>query len=248
MLGNFAARVISRLRRQVWGNFYPEITTVSDLQRALVLSPHPDDDVIGMGGTLKQLIDRAEVRIVYLTDGQLGSPGMTFEETGLTRRKEALAAAELIGCKSLDFLGMMDGHLRATGDAVANLRQIIKTFQPDAVFVPFFYDLHPDHAHAAHLLAKALEGYSGDLDCWSYEVWSPLTPNRIVDISNEMELKLAAINMHRSQIQQIDYCKKVQGLNTFRSILVPGASFAEAFYVCHKREFVRLARKLGLYT
>jgi LmbE family N-acetylglucosaminyl deacetylase len=75
-------------------------------------------------------------------------------------------------------------------------------------------------------------------------VWTPLYPNRIVDISGVVEIKKRAIGAHHSQVSVIDYVEKIIGLNSFRSMTAKGVRFAEAFYKCSPRTYIEMVRTL----
>lgn len=248
MLKGFTKRVVRWLHRYFWSGRYPQVVTEFDHERVLVLAPHPDDDVIGMGGLLAILNRRAAVKIVYLTDGQLGIPGKSCGEAAEIRRNEARLAAARLGCHDLDFLGMMDGEVRPGKEPIKRIGELLRDFRPQAVFAPFWLDLHPDHANAAQILAQALERHPEPLECWSYEVWSTLVPNRVVDITSTIEDKKAAIGLHCSQVAVIDYLSKIGGLNAYRSMTVPSATFAEAFLVLDKTEYAKMAKRLKSFA
>jgi len=60
-------------------------------------------------------------------------------------------------------------------------------------------------------------------------VWTPLDPNRLVDITDVAEAKRAAIERHRSQLERHAYADAALGLNAYRALLAPPARFAEAY-------------------
>src|SRR5262245_5051670 len=85
------------------------------MTRVLVRSPHPDDESIGCGGTLRKHALRGdEVRVVFLTSGEKGGHGRPPEETARVREGEAVAAAAILGLSGVEFWRQQDGGLRVT--------------------------------------------------------------------------------------------------------------------------------------
>jgi LmbE family N-acetylglucosaminyl deacetylase len=199
----------------------PEL--VAAPRRAIVVAPHADDESIGCGGTLA-LCESAAV--VLLTAPE-------------SRHQEALAACEVLGVPTLEALGFADGRVPDDEASAALLRALFERLAPDVVLVPWPLERHPDHAAAARLTARALVGTPTRV--WCYEVWSPLDPNRLVDITSVATRKRAAIDCHASQVAALPYADAVLGLNRYRALLAPGVDYAEAFFECDADALLRLA-------
>ncbi|WP_396269296.1 PIG-L deacetylase family protein [Ideonella sp.] len=217
-------------------------------RKVLVISPHADDEAIGCGGTiLKHVAQGAEVTVLQLTDGRNGckrlqDPTLPADERAAlvawvrqTREAEARAWAAGAGVQAVEFLGIPDSEVDASTHAVAGLRAVLERFQPDLIYVPAITDLLEDHWRANLLLDAALNATPGPwqqrLLLRSYEVWSPVPANRTVDISAEFPRKLALLKLYKSQLADVDYCRAIEGLNTYRSTLLArtGQGYAEAF-------------------
>lgn len=200
----------------------------------LVISPHPDDDVIGCGGTLrKRVLQGDTVHIVYLTSGEKGGHGRSPQETASIREEEARAAAEIMGFTCLDFWREPDGALRATQANVRRLSGRIAEWQPHILYVPHHNEMHPDHRAAARMVMRALATSTLVKPLvHMYEVWTPLTViDQVEDISECMELKLSAIRAHKSQCDVMRFDAAICGLNRYRGEMHswPGGDYAEVF-------------------
>jgi len=232
---------------------YPKLVKIPPGTRILVLAPHPDDDVLGCGGTLvKHVAAGASVSVVYLTDGRKGDPTFPSEESlVLERQKEARAACALLGIEKLEFLGIHDQALQATPDIVAKVRRIVKEDNPDLIYLPSFLDNHRDHFETNRILAQAGKGQSESIRVAAYETWTPLTaPNIVVDITDSIGIKENAIRCHKTQSKVIDFLWAFRGLNAYRAAFVRLTGFAEAFmfmqldeYTATMRQFERRARR-----
>lgn len=204
------------------------------MSRILVLSPHPDDESIGCGGTLlHHLAHGAEVQAVFLTSGEKGGHGRSEAETMSTREREARDAAGILGLRHLEFWRQPDGRLQATRAAVTRLKATLKQFRPEKIYVTHDREMHPDHRGAVRLLRRALHGTKGKQpDVLMYEVWTPIQQlDEIVDISPYMERKLRAVRAYRTQCAVVGFVEAVRGLNRYRGEMHswPGGNYAEVF-------------------
>jgi LmbE family N-acetylglucosaminyl deacetylase len=249
---NLVKRIAKRNRPlRIWVNEvagvgvvpFPVVIDKPKGSRVLVLSPHPDDDVLGCGGTLyKHRLAGNEVTVVYLTDGRKGSPGPTDEDSLVVeRRKEAEAAAKVIGIKKLVFLDNRDTKLKRSTETVRQMSELLEETQPDIVYLPFFLDNHKDHLAANEIFVASCEAGGYRSQCYAYEVWTAIVPNCLVDISECFAAKLEAIRQHKTQAN-LDFVAKIGGLNAYRSMAAPDTKYAEAFYTCAAKDYVRLFR------
>ena len=90
-----------------------------NMSRILVLSPHPDDEAIGCGGTLLRHVGQGDnVRVVFLTSGEKGGHGRSEADTLRVREQEAREAARILGVRQQEFWREPDGALKATAAVV----------------------------------------------------------------------------------------------------------------------------------
>jgi LmbE family N-acetylglucosaminyl deacetylase len=208
--------------------------------RVFVIAPHADDEVLGVGGTLARHIARGDsVDVLILTDGARGmADGASLLELVETRRREAVAGMAQLGISSHEFWGLPEGHAPDTdmmGALALRLAMRIATAQPELVYAPWIGEQHADHYQAARLtrLGLALSGWDGL--ALGYEVWSPLEPHWLVDISVVWEQKLAAVGEHLSQLDHTDLCELARSNSARRAHLLSNSSpfkplqHAEAF-------------------
>jgi N-acetylglucosamine malate deacetylase 1 len=204
------------------------------MNRILVLSPHPDDESIGCGGTLLRHVKEGdEVQIVFLTSGEKGGRGLSSEEIIRIREAESRAAAKILGVKHLEFWRLPDGGVRATRETTERLRNKLNQFRPDRVYVTHNREMHPDHRGAVRLVRQALKGARCKCPLvWMYEVWTPTQKlDVVVDISKFMDKKLRAVRAYRSQCALVGFAEAVRGLNRYRGEMHswPGGDYAEVF-------------------
>jgi LmbE family N-acetylglucosaminyl deacetylase len=242
---------------------WPRVIGKPSGSRVVVLAPHPDDDVIGCGGTLIKHHEAGDrITSIYLTDGRKGVPSHPEEEVVALRQEEARSAACVIGIDELVFLKHRDYELTGDSASAEELGRLLRGFRPDVIYLPHFLDLHRDHRATQGLFDLVCRREPLESVCLAYEAWSPLVPNRIVDISEQLETKCAAIAAHASQIAAIDYVHLFRGLAAYRSLLASSTlgktgrtkegknreerevRYAEAFFEFKACDFPRLYRRI----
>jgi LmbE family N-acetylglucosaminyl deacetylase len=173
--------------------------------RVLCLAPHADDELLGAGGTLCLHAEQGDpVAVVVSFDGRLGLP--PGADPAL-RRREALAGGAHLGLVDYTFLDHPEGHEPTAAEleqAAAGLAALLVERRPDIVYAPWPGEEHVDHRAAARVavLALAASGFRGA--AFGYEVWTPLTPEHVVDVSAVFARKLAALREHASQLAHTD--------------------------------------------
>jgi LmbE family N-acetylglucosaminyl deacetylase len=220
----------------------PSIITLQEKARILVIAPHPDDEILGCGGTIGKFIQNgSHIKTLFLTDGSHGNN--TIEQQFLVnlRKLEAKAGLKILGSDDLEFFNFKDSELRATRETIRMMLSLIEDYHPEIIFLPFFLDNHPDHKESAVIAAHALNRYKVPVVCYCYEVWTALFPNVLIDITDMMDKKIRAIEAHESQVSHLNLVSSVIGLNSYRSLgLSEDVKFCEAFYKCSKEQFIKM--------
>lgn len=187
--------------------------------RLLVLSPHPDDEVVGCGGLLVALARRGDpVRVCFLTDGCRGS-FHTSHDDAYARLREGEAAAALLsmGITDYRFFRYHDQELHAAAELPQKVAREVAEFQATAVLVPSPFEIHPDHRAASRAAVQALAGRTGP-ELWFCEISSPLVANVSLDITGLTDAKKRALLCHASQLECNDYLSKMEGFNRYRTV------------------------------
>ena len=205
----------------------------------VVIAPHPDDESIGCGGTIRLHVDRGDhVSVVFLSSGEAGLKHLAREEAWRVREDEARSAAIILGIASTNFLRQPDWFLGDDIDRTANLlRPLLERERPGLIYVPHSFEWHPDHQAAIPILQTALaalDTFASSL--LAYEVWTPLREHdRVENVTSKMKHKLRAVRCYRSQLEGFRYDRAVLGLGIYRGALTLGCPFAEAFQSVHYR-------------
>jgi len=157
-----------RRRRQSFDRFLGE--------DAWIVAPHPDDEVLGCGGTiLRKRRLGAEVRVVFLTDGEGSHPdALSAKELATRRRDEAIRACRALNVTTdrVFFLGLTDGALKDQIDAcVTNLSDLFARHRAGQFFVPHRMEPPSDHKAAWCATTAALDRLQMQATVLEYSVW-----------------------------------------------------------------------------
>ena len=199
----------------------------------LVIAPHPDDESIGCGGAICRHTDAGDrVSAIFLTSGELGLKRLAREAAWQTREAEAKAAGKILGIAEMHFLRQPDWILgEAAAPAATAVARILTDEKPQLIYVPHAHEWHPDHKAAGEILKQSLASSAiAAPEIRGYEVWTPLSQYTVVvDITNVMPRKLAAIRCHLSQLADLDYAHAAQSLSAYRGVMAGRVRFAEVF-------------------
>jgi LmbE family N-acetylglucosaminyl deacetylase len=209
-------------------------------ERVLVLAPHPDDESLGCGGTIRLLLNaKKNVKVIFLTSGEKADPNHTLAHStaySLLREKEAEAALRVLGVSDYDFLRFPDREIHVRyRNVLKRLLKAVEEFMPDALYSPSMIELNPDHRTAAALSMELQRSATCGVDpsplrVVFYEVALPLRPNILVDITSVYRRKKSAVKRYKSQLKLMDYLRHITALNTIRSLTVNGSRYVEAFW------------------
>ena len=186
-------------------------------QRLLVVSGHAADYVWRAGGTIAKYIKHgAPVKVIVLSCGVRGEsndlwkqPGQTAEKVEEIRKAESMAAAKCLGIEDIEFWGLQDYYMHLEDDALIDrLAKTIREFKPYHIITHGPIDLlNPDHDAVNKFVFKAsvlaisngvkYEGYPTSKQTFKPEV--------IIDITETMEMKKAAMNCFKAQSHLIEY-------------------------------------------
>lgn len=218
-------------------------------QSILVLAAHPDDEVLGCGGTIARLADQgARIHIAFMADGVLSradAQGARDDELR-ARRVAANRACDILGVKSLSFGDFPDNRMDTVPllDIVKLVETLIVEHRPDTVLTHHAGDVNIDHRRVHEAAVTACRPQRGHpvktLLCfevpssteWQLPGSAPVfAPNWFVNISDTLDRKLAALGAYAAELRDWPHPRSLQGvehLARWRGATV-GVDAAEAF-------------------
>lgn len=187
-------------------------------KRAVILSPHIDDETIGCGGVMMKHVAAGD-RVAILT----------FADCTPERIAEGRAAGKIMGVQRQDFLPFTSKTLLDDSKAGDEMAKFLESENPDVIYVPSLFDRHADHLAVNILLAHYTRRTGHGAMIYGYEVWSTLTPNVAINITNEQPRKAEALACFASQNRKNNWHDAALSLNRYRGITTGAGQYAEAF-------------------
>ena len=221
----------------LFGEGNVEVLTEQDVPSGkyiTVISPHPDDASISMGGFIAALSKRNRVHIVIITTGYRSVVnGAKPEDIIKIREKEAREESKILGT-SLVFLRAEFYDAKNEPEALRRdtekLTAVLNRTKPDLLFVPHELDRHPTHqksrAIALAALAKHLARKKRDISVYGYEgLWSLFSEGEFNTVfaydESLMKKKLKAISSQKSQLARTRFDVAAKSLALLRGSIVP---------------------------
>lgn len=220
----------------------------NEKQKILVLSPHVDDESIGLAGTIIKHKERNDdIYCVYITDGGASDSDLSKENVIKERKNEAEKVSKKLNFLEMIFLDEPDGKVKCNEELSGKLYNIIEKINPDIIYTPFLIDGHNDHVETTKALIKSLDKYNKDFfNIFMYEINCNIKSDIINSIStmdkriyNE---KIALLNIFESQ--------KVMGfssfllLNRMKRFLLNSGFSAETFVKSNLQNLKILSNRL----
>lgn len=180
---------------------------------AIIFAPHQDDETFGCAGViaLKRALN-IPVKVVFMTDGRGSVPDdVNPVEIIHVRYKEALSALEILGVipSNIHFLEYIDNSLKHLCDEqqshlIIELAELLQSFTPREIYVPYRYDIHSDHEATYSLVDKAIEASGLEVELWQYPVWvlwqNPLASRfKLPEISSAYRISIDSVQNKKNQ-------------------------------------------------
>jgi len=221
------------------------------MKKVLIVAPHPDDETLGMGGTIYKLKDlKKEVHWVIGTNLST-EQGFTKERVS-TRQKEIDEVARRYGFEGVHKLDFPTMRLDAIPikDIIDALGGVISKVKPDTIFTPYRYDVHTDHRVMFDAILSCTKTFRAPFikKLYMYEVISDteysslphsraFIPNSYSDISAYVNKKIEIMKIYRSEMGIHPFPRSEE---TIRALaVVRGApanyKYAEAFSLFRER-------------
>jgi len=218
--------------------------------RTLVVAPHPDDEILGCGGTLlRRKVDGADLGWLIVTG--ISEKNGWSKERVRQRETEIDQVAELIGFNQVFNLCLPAARLDVmpASDLVDAFSTVFKSFQPEEVFVPHRSDVHTDHQivfDAAVACTKWFR-HPSVRRILAYETISEtdfglntdcvFSPNYFVDISDFLESKLETMAVYGTELGTFPFPRSIEAIRSLAALRGSASGFvaAEAFQLLRER-------------
>ncbi|MFH1968247.1 MAG: PIG-L deacetylase family protein [bacterium] len=215
--------------------------------KILIIAPHPDDEVLGCGGTIKNYSKKGNE--VYLCIVTCAYAPDWSEEFIKNRKKEIKASNKILGIKKTVFLDLPTVKLDTLPQKQLNdlISKTIEDVKPEIIYIPHKGDLNKDHQIVFEAALVALRAKPGVFikKIFSYEVLSEtewgeqkiknpkdfFSPNVYVDIKDTLKHKIRAMERYQSELKKFPHPRSLKGIIVLseKRGMEAGLENAEAF-------------------
>ena len=200
------------------------------MKRILVIAAHPDDEVLGVGGTIAKLTAKGiECNLLIVTDGSSSQyrDSDHLQKIIDAKKLETRRCADILGVKDIFYGELPDMKLDTTPHIRINsvIEDVIDSVHPDTVFTHFWGDVNCDHQNVYKSTLVAVRPVMGQVvrELYCYRVpssteWTPnkgdtmFMPNVFVDISKYSEQKYKAFSCYSTELRDYPHPRSVQHL------------------------------------
>lgn len=215
----------------------------------LVIAAHPDDEMLGCGGTMARLSNEGKViNVAFLADGVFSRMGISNDtkEELKKRRQAANDACKMIGVNEIVFGDFPDNQMDSVPllEICKSVEALIKKFDPYTIFTHHIGDVNIDHQliHKAVMTACRPQLSNNVKEIFFFETASStewqfpgsgaaFLPNTFFDISSTLNLKIKALGIYNDEMREWPHPRSLQGvqhLAHWRGATI-GVNAAEAF-------------------
>ena len=198
------------------------------LGKVFAISTHPDDLEFGAFGTLYKYRKEMDLSIFICSLG-----GMGDKTSGMIRLQESTSALELLGPTSSVSRKEVGVPRASYEDLVSVIENLIKTTDSKTILIPSFSDTHQDHRMIHEVSISAVR--RANVNLLNYPVLSTNSefhPTLFVDISKELEKKMEALALHKSQKDKYYMSKQyLEAFHSDRVAMLQGVRYSERFEV-----------------
>ncbi len=211
--------------------------------KILIIAPHPDDEVLGCGGTIKKHINSGDE--VYLCEVTKSYTPDWTEEYIAQEMKELEDSSKFLGIKEKFLLDLPAVKLDILGQKKLNdlLFEIIQKVKPEILYIPFYGDINSDHRLVSHACLVAARPRPGSFikkvlayevlseTEWGESIFKPFVPNVFINISSTINEKIKAMSCYKTQLKEYPHPRSIEGLKILaqKRGMEAGIDYAEAF-------------------
>ena len=217
-------------------------------KKILIVASHPDDEVLGCGGTVSNLIKKGHKAYTLILGEGVTSRDKKRDrnkrKVSLDRlRKEAIKANKVLGVKDIFMYDFPDNRFDTVAliDIVKVIEKVRRDIKPDIIFTHYENDLKIDHQITYKAVITATRPLPDETvkDIYSFEVLSStgwnypyeFHPDAFFDIKNTLKDKSRAINVYKSELRDFPHPRSIEGIRSRAKYwgMQTGLKYAEAF-------------------
>jgi LmbE family N-acetylglucosaminyl deacetylase len=214
--------------------------------KILIIAAHPDDEVLGCGGTIAKLSENCDTYVLIVTEGSTAQ--YTNKEMIKLKKEEAKKVKEVLNIKKYFFGDLPDMKLDILPHVEINkvIEETINTIKPEIVFTHHWGDVNKDHKliyESTLVAARPVETNNFIRKIYCYEILSAsewnltshnnFIPNVWIDIEKYFHKKIEAVKLYQRELRKYPHPRSIEGVEIwakYRGLMI-GKKYAEAFFL-----------------
>ncbi|SHH67244.1 PIG-L deacetylase family protein [Desulfosporosinus lacus] len=225
------------------------------MNKILVIAAHPDDEILGLAGTVKKYINSGYKAYCSILGEGMTSRTPHREDTpkGLidSLQNQTLQAAKIIGFERVYFSDFPDNRFDSVGllDIIKEVDKYVQLIKPDIIYTHHYGDLNIDHRKTFEAVITACrpvrEYCVKEIYCfetlssteWNFQYGdNTFKPNVFVNIEDTLQAKLDAMECYQTELGEYPHPRSLKALEVIAAKwgTVVGRNYAEAFELIRK--------------
>ena len=215
-------------------------------EKILIVAAHPDDEILGCGGTISRLKDSNQIKVIFMTDGI--SARKNISKLKVKKRKNAsLKLFRYLNLEKPTYLTFPDNQMDKIPllKVVRKIEKEIKIFKPSIIFTHYSNCLNIDHriTFEAVITAcrpinnlsvkKILSFETPSSTDWALFKGKSFQPNYFIDISKHIKNKIKLIKFYNEELRNYPHSRSIRSIKSLASFrgVSCGVEYAEGFYL-----------------
>jgi len=217
-------------------------------KKILVISAHPDDETLGMGGTIaKNTSNGDSVHVLIITDGS-SSQYVKYKDMIKKKKAEAEKSMKILGVEKIEFNTLPDMKLDTIAHIDINtiIEKKIEDYKPSIVYTHHWGDINKDHrlVFQSTMVAVRTTPNQPVKEIYTYEIpssteWGTpeinniFKPNVFIDITDFIEMKIKAVKCYKTELRSYLHPRSPDAVRAYnkRNGIEIGKKFAERFFL-----------------
>ena len=199
----------------------------------IIFSPHADDEIVGLGGTIiKSIKNKSKLHCIYFSSG-----GIRSKECKLVSNQMKFLMSEL---------NFKENNFPINKKNLEIIADIINCHKPKFFFIPFLFDDHDDHRRVNQIFMELIKNnlIKNNFEVWAYQIYSFFPMNVYIDITKNIQKKIFYLKKYKSQIREKNFdhlTLATNALNT-RFMNTTKKAYSENFFVCPSKDYYDLCK------